>query len=104
MRPVLICCTPSREQYASGLHWTHSKSCTSPDRNQKVRDHRPIPPKVRAQIEHPAAWGTVGESACGAYAYHPEGCLCVSCAMFDVNYIQHWMDRDDDRTLEGTKR
>jgi hypothetical protein len=29
---------------------------------------------------------------------HPTGCLCDPCA-----WVDHWIDRDDDRTLEGIR-
>ena len=104
MKPRLECCTPWLSGYPSGSHWTHSKSCPTPERGQKVRIHRPLPPRVQDLITHPAAEGVVGDAAVRVYAAHPRDCICVTCALVDIGYIEHHSDDDDDRTLEGTKR
>lgn len=94
--PILVCCTPWMAPYVSGHHWTHAKSCPTPDRNQKVRPHI-VTEQVAARLEHPAGADLASATGLQAWLSHPDGCLCAHCVFVNGN-----LDRDDDTAFEGS--
>lgn len=89
-----MCCEPRLIQYPSGLHWTHSRFCAVVScRNQRVRQHD-LTPELDARLRHPAGADFAPVNPVAIWRSHPHGCLCEACG-----YVDHHLDRDDDREL-----
>lgn len=95
----LECCTPRRAPFPSGWAWVHSNYCTLASmRGQKVRMHTTHP--AGTAIDQKPVEASTPLLTWFSHDHDYDGTpRCWECA-----YVEHHLDDDDDRTLEGTRR